>query len=119
MEYFEQFLSAAADGDTEMRSRAQTTLAALETAVEAYYLDVGQNPPSLSALLKAPEQLDPRARWSGPYLRAEEGVVKDPWGQPYEYVAPGTHNPKSFDLWSRGPDRADGTTDDIGNWPAR
>src|ERR1700704_6422818 len=28
-------------------------------------------------------------------------VIRDPFGNPYGYVAPGTHNP-TFDLWSQG-----------------
>jgi hypothetical protein len=46
----------------------------------------------------------------------------DPWGQPYLYVsinggAP-EHRPRSFDLWSYGPNGEDddGTGDDLGNW---
>jgi general secretion pathway protein G len=31
-------------------------------------------------------------------------------------VAPGKHNPDTFDVWSVGPDGQDGTDDDIGNW---
>ena len=28
----------------------------------------------------------------------------DPWGNPYQYACPGTHNPDSYDVWSLGPD---------------
>ena len=32
------------------------------------------------------------------------------------YLFPGKHNPRSYDLWSKGPDKTDGTADDVGNW---
>jgi hypothetical protein len=39
----------------------------------------------------------------------------DPWGQPYQYTAPGLFNPESFDVYSfRGNSRAPGGW--IGNW---
>ena len=40
----------------------------------------------------------------------------DPWNKEYLYVQPGVHNPKSFDIFSCGPDGLPNTTDDIGNW---
>ena len=43
------------------------------------------------------------------------GQLADPYGNAYQYLIPGTKNPASFDIWSKGKDRAS-TTDDIGNW---
>ena len=40
-------------------------------------------------------------------------ITLDPWGQPYQYAAPTNSNLQSFDLYSCGPDRAGGTSDDI------
>lgn len=52
--------------------------------------------------------------WDGPYM---EGTVPlDPWNNPYQYQQPGRYNTDSYDLWSFGPDKDDGTDDDIGNW---
>ena len=42
--------------------------------------------------------------------------VLDTWDQAIRYQCPGTHNPQSYDLWSYGPDRQDGTDDDLTNW---
>lgn len=42
--------------------------------------------------------------------------VVDPWEHLYIYKYPGIHNPKSYDIYSLGPDGKDGTDDDIGNW---
>lgn len=47
--------------------------------------------------------------WDGPYLDRDP---IDPWGTPYHYRYPGTGG-KDFDIWSAGPDRKDGTEDDI------
>ena len=44
--------------------------------------------------------------------------MNDPWGNPYVYVCPGTHNTDGYDLHSFGPDGQDGTEDDIDNWTA-
>jgi general secretion pathway protein G len=44
----------------------------------------------------------------------------DAWGQPISYLVPGVKNPKSYDMWSWGPDGVDNAgaagSDDIGNW---
>jgi general secretion pathway protein G len=47
-----------------------------------------------------------------------ESVPKDPWGQEYKYRYPAQKSKKPYDVWSIGKDGADGTEDDIGNWPA-
>jgi len=43
-------------------------------------------------------------------------MLKDPWGQEYGYKFPGDVNTDSYDLWSNGPDRQQGTADDVCNW---
>ncbi len=40
----------------------------------------------------------------------------DPYGGTYLYRKPGTKNPASFDVFSKGKDGATNTSDDIGNW---
>jgi len=67
----------------------------------------------LGALTTAPS--NNADRWKGPYVDNPD-ALKDSWGRDYRYACPGTHNPKSYDLWSVGPDGQDGTADDIGNW---
>ena len=83
--------------------------------LQQYRMHMGSYPTTeegLNALLEAPEG-DKATRWKGPYA---DKLPKDPWGNPYQYLCPGTHNKNSFDLWSMGPDGQDGTADDIGNW---
>ena len=95
---------------------AKAQIDALEKAVEEFRLDLGRLPTSeegLAALNTAPPN---EPSWSGPYLKKQ--VPLDPWGHPYVYAAPGTHN-NDFDLWSYGKDGQPGGTGenaDIGNW---
>ena len=42
----------------------------------------------------------------------------DAWGNALQYQCPGTNNPQSYDLWSKGP-KTGNTDDDIGNWQKR
>ena len=42
--------------------------------------------------------------------------AKDPWGKDFTVRCPGTNDPDSADITSSGPDKADGTGDDIKSW---
>ncbi len=88
----------------------------MQAPLEAYKIHMGDYPTTaegLQALISAPA--NKADRWRGPYLQDNKLPV-DPWGEPYQYRYPGTHNKNRYDLWSKGPDKADGTEDDIGNW---
>jgi general secretion pathway protein G len=41
---------------------------------------------------------------------------KDPWGEDLLYKCPGEHDTDSADVISKGPDRKEGTPDDIHSW---
>jgi general secretion pathway protein G len=43
-------------------------------------------------------------------------AAKDPWGKDYTLRCPGTHDPEVPDVSSSGPDKTDGTQDDIRSW---
>lgn len=86
---------------------------ALETPIDLYWKDMKAYPTSLQALVTAPADVD-ASKWQGPYL--QKALPPDPWGGEYKIRVPGTYNPNSYDVWSAGPDRVDGTADDIGNW---
>lgn len=82
-----------------------------------YKMDTGVFPTTeqgLKALAAVPNP--PPQNWRGPYSANAERL--DPWGNPYNYQFPGARNgdPKKPDIWSNGPDRANGSPDDIGNW---
>ena len=95
---------------------AKAQIDALDKAIEQFRLDVGRLPSSeegLAALNTPPQGI---ASWEGPYLKKE--VPLDPWGHPYMYVQPGTHQ-NDFDLISYGRDGREGGTGedaDITNW---
>ena len=88
----------------------------LQAPLNAYRIHMGDFPSTaegLAALVATPAN---RAdRWRGPYLQDSKLPV-DPWGEPYQYRYPGVKNKNGYDLWSKGPDKTDGTDDDIGNW---
>ncbi len=84
----------------------------LGATLDLYRLEIGNYPDSLEALVKDPGV----ANWNGPYLRKSQ-VPKDPWGNDYQYRAPGQHGP--FDIWSLGSDGqegGDGESADIRSW---
>jgi general secretion pathway protein G len=73
----------------------------LAATLDLYRLEIGNYPDSLEALVKDPGA----ANWNGPYLRKGQ-VPKDPWGNDYQYRAPGQNGP--FDIWSLGADGSEG-----------
>lgn len=95
---------------------ARAQIDALDKALDQYRIDVGHLPTTeqgLAALNAAPQG---EQNWAGPYLKKE--VPLDPWGNPYVYAEPGTHN-NDFDLMSYGKDGRQGGTGeaaDLGNW---
>ncbi len=90
----------------------------LRTSLDKYKLDMGSYPSTsegLASLLVAPAS--GAENWHGPYVEADGGKLGlDPWNEPYQYRFPGTHNKNKYDLFSKGPDKTEGTEDDIGNW---
>jgi general secretion pathway protein G len=90
----------------------------LKTSLVRYKIDLGDYPSTaegIAALITAPS--GKAERWRGPYIEAAGGRAPvDPWGEAYRYRYPGTKNKGGYDLYSVGPDKADGSEDDIGNW---
>ncbi len=101
---------------------AKAQIANLEGVLELYRMDNANFPSTeqgLDALVRAPTSApEPRNYPPGGYLKGGR-VPDDPWGQPYNYEAPGTRNPQAYDIWSLGADGqpgGDGANADIGNW---
>jgi len=87
----------------------------ISVALDLYELDNGRYPTTeqgLSALRSKPSGFPEATNWNGPYLKKEP---KDPWGNPYQYKYPATHEGKDYDLYSQGSDGVE-SQDDIGNW---
>ena len=86
----------------------------IKDAARAYWMNMSKYPTKVDDLLTKPSDEAEAAKWGKePYM---EKPKADPWGNEYQYAAPGKHNTESFDVWSYGPDGQDGTDDDIGNW---
>ena len=71
----------------------------------------------IDALLQRKQEVD-NERYDGPYL--DNDIIRDPWGNPFEYRSPGEIHEEGYDLWSRGPDDLDDEgkegSDDLKNW---
>lgn len=84
-------------GKKEMADKmdAGTTIAALSMAVDAYEVMNGTYPPNLEALLDS-------SKPGYPFLRQNK-IPMDPWGKPYSYVVPGSHNTHLYDISTTTP----------------
>jgi general secretion pathway protein G len=91
----------------------------MKTPLVQYRIHMGDYPSTaegLEALVTAPS--GKAERWKGPYTEAKGGKIPpDPWGEAYQYRYPGTRNKATggYDLFSKGPDKTEGTEDDIYN----
>lgn len=93
-------------------------IAAILQALKLYSLDNQRLPTTeqgLQALVTKPNTAPLPRNWkSGGYL---DKVPKDPWGNPYQYLAPGLHG--EIDVFSLGVDGklgGEGNDADIGSW---
>jgi general secretion pathway protein G len=103
--------------DQARQLRARVDIEALETALKIYRLDTGTYPTTqqgLEALIEQPEGV---TNWrDGGYLDKKR-LLKDPWGNEYVYLSPGTHG--DFDIISYGADGqpgGEGVNADIRSW---
>ena len=92
----------------------KTEIASVELALDAFEVDNGFYPEGENGLLDLYEEPSDAPSWHGPYLK--KPITNDPWGNPYTYTCPGTHNTRGYDLRSMGPDGRTGGDDDITNW---
>lgn len=86
----------------------------ISKALEIYKIDNGFYPTTeqgLKALVEKPEVEPIPKKWRESYM---DSVPKDPWGNEYVYIYPGSHE-KNFDLFSYGEDGVE-SEDDVVNW---
>jgi len=91
---------------------ALSQISRISMSVESFYLDTGNTPSTLEELVNEPPGVK---GWTGPYIK--NSLLKDPWGQPYQYRVPGEHG--DFDIQSFGADRqrgGEGKNADITSW---
>ncbi len=99
-------------------TKAKQDIRVLESQLNLYKLD-NYNYPStqqgLESLTSKPGgEPEPKNYKSGGYIKT---LPKDPWGNPYQYLQPGTRG--EFDIFSLGADNqpgGEGPAGDIGNW---
>ena len=73
---------------------AKSTISTLSMAVQNYEVMNGTYPSSLDGLLDESK--------GGPFLQ-KKVIPQDPWGSPFVYSAPGSHNTHSFDISCTSP----------------
>jgi general secretion pathway protein G len=98
-------------------TKAKQDIRAYETALNLYRMDNFRYPTTdqgLQALVTQPTDANVRNWKQGGYI---DSLRKDPWGNDYAYIAPGTHG--DYDLYTLGADGqpgGEGPDGDIGNW---
>lgn len=105
----------AGKGKTARISTTKASINSLTTVLGTFEMHAGRFPTTeegLEALLTKPADLGD-AEWEGPYLNE---WPKDAFGEDFIYRSPGERN-ADFDLISKGPDKREGTDDDIDNAP--
>jgi general secretion pathway protein G len=100
--------------------KAKMQIESLETALKLYKLDNGMYPDTeqgLQALIEEPETGIVPKNWRKQGYLEKGRLPKDPWGNEFVYLSPGTHG--DYDIISYG---ADGVPDgedknrDINSW---
>ena len=95
------------------KNGAKVQIANYHQALQAYFLDNSMYPHTtqgLDALINKPTVGKPPPNYrQGVYFDKKE-LVKDPWGNPFQYVCDDYQNPT---ITSSGPDREAGNEDDI------
>lgn len=80
----------------------------LGLVLRLYEVDNGNYPERLDDLIT---NRTSASTWRGPYLT--NGIPQDSWGNSFIYAAQPANSPTQFFLISPGPDRKQGTKDDI------
>ena len=99
-------------------AKARHDIQAIETALTMFRLDNSKYPTTdqgLKSLIQQPTDPSIRNWRPGGYVKKPS---RDPWGNDYQYVYPGTHGTE-YDLFSLGADGQPGGENldaDIGNW---
>lgn len=97
--------------------RAKADIVSIETALKMYKLHNGVFPTTEEGLMALIERPASAKNFKpGGYLDKAK-VPKDPWGNPYVYISPGTRG--DFEIISYGADgvpNGEGINEDINNW---
>ena len=97
-------------------TKAKQDIRSLESALNLYKLDNFTYPTTdqgLEALVQKPGGSPEPKNWK----KYMDRLPKDPWGEPYQYLSPGTKG--EVDIFSLGADAqqgGEGVNADVGNW---
>jgi general secretion pathway protein G len=91
--------------DIALAKVAKGEMASLSVGLKLYRLHNGQYPTDLHALEDA--------SGPGPYI---DRAPNDPWKSAYQYSFQSENAFPPYKLWSIGPDKKDGTSDDVSHW---
>ena len=95
--------------------QASTDLRNLESAVRNYEMLSGSGAPTtaqgLKALFVKPTSPPVPKRWAS--VGKGKDAPLDPWGVPYQYRNPGKIDSSTFEIYTAGPDKQEGTDDDM------
>lgn len=98
---------------------AKAQISNFGSAISLFELECGFYPTALEDLISNGSGQKCKNFPKGGFLDDKvKNIPQDPWSEDYSYRKPGSHNTSSYDLWSFGPDKEDGTDDDVGNWDA-
>ena len=91
---------------------AKAQLVIFRTALQLYRMDNGRLPTQgqgLKALVERPTIAPEPKRWKKQFRK----LPMDPWNEEYLYRNPGTKDPKTYEIISKGADKELNTNDDI------
>jgi general secretion pathway protein G len=101
--------------DQANATKAVQDIRAYGVALDTYRMDNFKYPTNDQGLQALVQQPSDARNWRGPYTKG--GLKKDPWGNDYRYVYPGTRG--EYDLFTLGADNqegGEGIDADIGSW---
>lgn len=96
-------------GEDARKTKARTDIAAIQTALGMYEVQMGTYPGDDEGIQALCEKTDEHRAFL-------QQMPIDPWGQPYNYRQESENGLDGPDIWSNGKDKQEGTEDDIGNW---
>lgn len=102
--------SIAGNTDEARMRKAEVDIRNYETALESFYIDIGDYPPEeygLQALVSLPQGIETERYRAGGYIKK---IELDPWDNEYIYVKPGEEG-RRYEIISYGRDGQPGGED--------
>lgn len=99
-------------GDAAKLQRVKSDISSIGVTLDTYKLNARQYPTTsqgLEALVTKPTTTPKPRIWT----KLLKEVPPDPWLEPYLYRNPGKKDPSTYEIYTKGPDRQEGTDDDM------